>query len=486
MNFAISIFNNKSDNLPQQVVRSWPLLCQRFATPVVRQEKDGPLFSPARFVPQKRRAANVVEVSMLVLDCDHGIRSKEHLLTALRVSGGKHPLAQLPRFAFAIYSTHSHRQVTASNPQGEPRYRVVIPLAGPVPAEQFPALWLWAASIPGLHVDPQAKDASRIFYTPAKFCDEAPYEWHVEPGEFLDWRQAINVGQDNHDHHPAESHGARLGDLESDQKEVTQKPAGDTLTWPLRHEELTRRIMARGKRNARGVWDARCIAHGGKGETGLLFNPATNAVSCNAKCGYDQLLIAEGLPAGRLPDEPLAARVSAKLPSIENSPAPIVTAARLHVIYSLLLAHCLELADDDLAALEKHWGSDTIYGESVPWPDSDAQALVKVCSMPGFYPARAAARQLSEHFDLRGVPGFFYAEHYYAPQGLIKTWLLNLPRNLKPGALLAPYYSRGGYLVGIRIFRSWRDRGGTPWLLNSRGLPFGSRAVALEKEIEAA
>lgn len=70
-----------------------------------------------------------------------------------------------------------------------------------------------------------------------------------------------------------------------------------------RHEELCQRIMARGRRNQKGHWDAQCLAHDGNGKTGLVFFPASGAVRCNREpaCNYFDILRGEGLPDGHLP-----------------------------------------------------------------------------------------------------------------------------------------------------------------------------------------
>lgn len=70
-----------------------------------------------------------------------------------------------------------------------------------------------------------------------------------------------------------------------------------------RHAELCERIRARGKRNSKGNWDARCLAHNGNGSTSLVYFPSSGAVKCNAKpeCDYFAILRAEGLPDNKLP-----------------------------------------------------------------------------------------------------------------------------------------------------------------------------------------
>ena len=91
-----------------------------------------------------------------------------------------------------------------------------------------------------------------------------------------------------------------------------------------RHAELCQRIMARGTRNSRGHFDAQCLAHNGKGKTALVYFPDTGAVRCNAGCGYDALLTAEGLPAGRLVEkwEPPAAFDEYDLPDFPVTSFP--------------------------------------------------------------------------------------------------------------------------------------------------------------------
>jgi hypothetical protein len=58
--------------------------------------------------------------------------------------------------AFAIYSTHSHRRMTATIYQQtgevhghefpEPCYRIIVPLRAPVPVRQFAAVWTQAVN----------------------------------------------------------------------------------------------------------------------------------------------------------------------------------------------------------------------------------------------------------------------------------------------------------------------------------------------------
>lgn len=175
--FALSLFDCIKDNVAKPQLRTWDELLDRIAKPVIRAEKDGPLFSPATFDPPKRGKKNVTEVSMLVLDYDHHAS----------IDADCAPWRDL-ELTFAVYTTFSSYQVTESNPDAEERFRVMIPLLEPIPGDKFPLLWQWAAGLSEGKIDEAAKDSSRIFYTPAKCAPEARYECFVHNGELLDWR----------------------------------------------------------------------------------------------------------------------------------------------------------------------------------------------------------------------------------------------------------------------------------------------------------
>lgn len=273
MSFILSLFKNKKDVRPHEVRRTWDEMCAWLEKPIVRKEKDGQLVSPAAFRPAYRLQKNVTELSLLVLDYDDNA-SLDVDLRAWREVG----------CCFAAHSTHSHRRATQSNPEAEERFRVVIPLAVSIPAEEFPALWRWAARVSGGKIDVQAQDASRMYYMPAIAAPDAPYRFVVEDGDPLDWRN-LNL-RDDANESPAENGSGKAPTFDYHED---------------RHAELCRRIMARGQLNSRGNYDAQCSAHNGKGKTALAYFPDSGAVKCNAGCSYDELLEAEGLPGGHLP-----------------------------------------------------------------------------------------------------------------------------------------------------------------------------------------
>lgn len=218
-----------------------------------------------------------------------------------------------------------------------------------------------------------------------------------------------------------------------------------------------------------------------------------------------------------------------------------MTTAYLHAIYSLLLAHCFTLHPQDeklwraafgnpfgvervpclwqpprkmRCAIPEHYGAE-LHGVDGPvsrarkpenvktfhincreriqlcrCDQAIAPAPVKVCSMPSRILQLIAADLLSRYFDLNGVPGFYRAdpkaplpgadETFYWLEQLHGPWRINLP--MRTG-LLVPYDNGGGYIIGIRIFKSTRDR--RPVVLTSRELPGGASAIAYREAVAA-
>ena len=596
------MFEGIGDTRPRQVVRTWAQLCMNFASPLTRREKDGWLFSPAKYRAPRRLIANVIELSLLVLEVDGAWRCEDcgHQGPLIMFRNARHegdrcpackkrnkklltsPISQIhfdgPMLAaacrkafpaaFALYSTHSHKLLTDKNPLAEPRFRIVIPLTEPVPVADFLELWHAAVdSLKEVPADPQVKDPNRIFYTPVKMFEEAPYEFHIEPGGPLDWKRFLSAGsgqcavgseewvtcaacgnkramstlhsrdtfvcrccfsteaeppsgrpveteQRASDHNASTARSTALASTTSSFQGLELRFAPSAVfdiyaSHESRHEELCRRIMARGKQNTRGNYDARCLAHNGKGTTALFLNPRTGAVSCNRGCSYEELLVADGLDDRKLPS---AARFSAQPAGPANLPSgsgittfvsssgkridiaasgniqqAIISLAKLHVINALLLAHLFDLTAEDEKTVRRYWGDPR--AEEIEWPGSDDKLRVKVCSFPSRFTQLLAAQRLSKEFDLEGVPGFYQAQQLtIGPDAkqrrdeieLYGPWRLALDHyRMKPGALLAPFDNGSGYICGIRIFRNIRDH--APFLLTSRGLPGGAKAVGYKE-----
>jgi hypothetical protein len=325
--FNLSLFKHKRDTTPQVIERSWLELCEQFKKPQVRTEKDGLLFSPAKFEPAYRRKENVREVSMLVLDIDHNAEF-ETLKTRLAALDS----------AYMICSTHSHLRQTETNKNAEPRFRVCLPLANPIPTADFPALWQYVKRKTGLPLDESAKDASRMFYTPAIAAKNAPYELEIKEGAFFDWQTlqfdstATNGSANGNGHqtnHAFEFHEDR-------------------------HNELCRRIEANGKATGRGGFEMKCPAHNGNGDSSLFYNEASKSVAClkkSAACNYSEILKAFNLPNGKLPNRENLEKQNADFENGETKIKPFPVAKK----------KCFHgLAGDFVRLIEPHTEADAM------------------------------------------------------------------------------------------------------------------------------
>jgi putative DNA primase/helicase len=195
--FAISFFNCKSDNKPKPQQMSWEEFAARFSQPFVRRRKDGELFSPATFIGTRAKQ-NVTEACMLVLDYDHDANF-ERELQMWRERG----------YTLIVYTTYSHTEK-------EHRFRVVIPLAAPIPADQFHLLWHWAFNLSGGKIDRSASDISRMFYTPAVASEDADRLFESVEGSLLDWR-TLDLQEAKPAHARTEDAPAQVGALRLNQ-----------------------------------------------------------------------------------------------------------------------------------------------------------------------------------------------------------------------------------------------------------------------------
>jgi len=86
-----------------------------------------------------------------------------------------------------IYTTHSHQRITPDHPIAEDCFRIVIALADPIGATDFPRLWEWANDFFDGKIDAGCKDASRMYYLPAIAHKDAPFVFRNYVGVPLDW-----------------------------------------------------------------------------------------------------------------------------------------------------------------------------------------------------------------------------------------------------------------------------------------------------------
>ncbi|MCA9488760.1 MAG: hypothetical protein KC621_02525 [Myxococcales bacterium] len=164
----ISTFTNVWDVAPKRVRCSVGGLVRALTTFPVLQVPDKrslPAWSPATFVPRApRRADTVLSVGCLVFDVDEGDPDAA--------------FARWPGLLAVMHTTWSHRS-------GSPRYRLVLPLARPVPAQLWSHAWAKAAARTP-EADPACKDPSRLYFRPAVPAPGVLHDSRVQVGALLD------------------------------------------------------------------------------------------------------------------------------------------------------------------------------------------------------------------------------------------------------------------------------------------------------------
>jgi len=175
----ISLFSNAWDPRPRAKTVKLDALVRALTTFRERiglVDKRGlPAWSPARFQGERREASEVSAVSCLVLDLD-----------------GAHP--ELVRSAWSdvfhvVHSTWSHTGVEA-------RFRLIVPLARPVPADRWREAWDWAADR-SPEADGSCKDPGRLYFLPAvREADQVRFSWtHEAP--LLDLLDELPAAQED-------------------------------------------------------------------------------------------------------------------------------------------------------------------------------------------------------------------------------------------------------------------------------------------------
>lgn len=130
-------------------------------------KKDLRVWSPALYRAGERRGSdNVVALGCLVLDYDANVVIEDAIAT-------------WESWFFVLHTTWSHQDHL-------PRFRVVLPLARLVLAEDWAAVWRWGAEQAGNVVDPALKGTGSTFALPAIAGPDAPHFACVNPGTLLD------------------------------------------------------------------------------------------------------------------------------------------------------------------------------------------------------------------------------------------------------------------------------------------------------------
>jgi hypothetical protein len=130
-------------------------------------KKELRIWSPALYQEGKRRESQYVQhLSCLVLDYDEGM-----------------PI----EWATDAWSDHLHVvHTTFSHTTETPKFRIALPLAHPVLAEDWPVFWSWAQHRSGMAIDPAPCAPSSTFALPATPDEGALRIAQVNPGRLLD------------------------------------------------------------------------------------------------------------------------------------------------------------------------------------------------------------------------------------------------------------------------------------------------------------
>lgn len=167
---VISTFKNEQDNVPYQRDLTWAQLPDKFfkAHTTRKDKKGGLTMSPVSYKPGAKRGNQGVDlIYCAVFDVEH-----HGPFEALR--------EKLHGYAYLAHSSYSHTLE-------DPRFRIILPLASPVPADQWPHFWAKLNQWLGGINDPLTKDAARIYYLPSHAPDATGH--FIESGE----GQPVNV-----------------------------------------------------------------------------------------------------------------------------------------------------------------------------------------------------------------------------------------------------------------------------------------------------
>jgi len=157
-------FDSVKSVQPKPFASNWDDLKKRLMHHEENPHKsDGALWSPVEYYQGRTRGNTAVRsIEALVVDMD----------------GESFANADLDGYEYLAYSTYSHRL-------DNPHYHLVLPLAEPVPAGLWRAVWGELHQRLNLQGDPATKDPARIFYLPQHAPDQ-PFEFHEQSGKFID------------------------------------------------------------------------------------------------------------------------------------------------------------------------------------------------------------------------------------------------------------------------------------------------------------
>lgn len=147
---SFSTFYNVFDSVPKTSAVTFHRFAQLFSQPSLSPEKQDNtalMWSPARWPvgSTRRLKAEVLDVSCLVLDFDHGTTLQEEA-------------TRWKDYAFLLHTSYRHTREAH-------RFRVILPLKEPVLLEDWDEVWAWGESVSPA-ADPKCRDAGHVYAMP--------------------------------------------------------------------------------------------------------------------------------------------------------------------------------------------------------------------------------------------------------------------------------------------------------------------------------
>lgn len=237
---VVSAFRNRHDTQPRRKALPWERLALDLSKHVTRSDKDGPLWSPCEWVSGTFRVqdqlekGNLLNVSCFVADIDDGTPPD-----ALKALWGNR--------AYVLYSSFTSTTTA-------PRWRVVFPLAVPIPANEWKEIWARCSHwLLHDHNDRSAKDPSRMYYTPSCPPERLGEAFTaIQDGEWLDARDLPPLPVAVTPAKPTYSAGSGEG-----------RP-GDDYNAATTHEQIAQLLQAHGWRRGADRGDAIDMIRPGK------------------------------------------------------------------------------------------------------------------------------------------------------------------------------------------------------------------------------
>lgn len=168
LDLFVSSFDNALDAAPKLHRLPLSALVRALTTfrscPRLLDKRMLPAWSPARFADgENRRSEAVIALSCLVLDLDDADADVVH--------------ADWLEFLHVLHTTWSH------GPDA-PRWRLVVPLARPIPVARWDAAWRWAVA--RTPADRVCRDPGRLYFLPALGAPDQPHEASLHIAPLLD------------------------------------------------------------------------------------------------------------------------------------------------------------------------------------------------------------------------------------------------------------------------------------------------------------